>query len=153
MPDEPGWGAWQQLPPPSPRPQFPPGAPPPEVGAPEALAPEALAPEALAPEAPASETLAPEALVPGDVILPVARHRAKGRVFLTLAAAVALVGAGTGTSLALSASNSAGATTPAGAVGDLFTALGKSDVVGMLDALAPGERNALDPACKTSSAS
>jgi hypothetical protein len=72
-------------------------------------------------------------------------HRLRGRAFLAIAAAVVLVGAGAGTSLALSGSNAAGASTPAGAVSSLFTALGNSDVIGMLDAVAPGERDAIEP--------
>ncbi|MGP8204493.1 MAG: flagellar basal body protein FliL, partial [Acidimicrobiales bacterium] len=82
--------------------------------------------------------------MPEVAVLPLAPRR-WGRVFLTIAAAVALVGAGTGTSLALSSSSPAGASTPAGAVSDLFTALGNSDVIGMLDAVAPGERDAIEP--------
>ncbi len=69
---------------------------------------------------------------PEAAALPLGHRRPKGRVFLTIAAAVVVVGAGTGTSLALSSSIAGGASTPAGAVSDLFTALGNSDVIGML---------------------
>jgi hypothetical protein len=55
------------------------------------------------------------------------------------------VGAGTGTSLALSSTTAAGAGTPEAAVSDLFNALGNSDVIGMLDAVVPGERDAIQP--------
>jgi hypothetical protein len=61
-----------------------------------------------------------------------------------IVAAVVLIGAGTGSSLIL-ASSSAGAASPAGAVEALFTAAGNSDVIGALDALAPGERDAIEP--------
>ena len=130
MPDETSWDSWQQFPPPPPF-----GAPGPQ-GLPPALGAEAV-------EGPGPETPAP-APAPEVTVLPLP-HRRRGRLFLTVAAAVTLVGAGTGTSLALSSSGSAGASTPAGAVSDLFTALGNSDVIGMLDALAPGERDALEP--------
>jgi hypothetical protein len=82
---------------------------------------------------------------PDAVVMPLGHRRPRGRALLTVAAAVALVGAGTGTSLALSGGSSGGAATPAAAVSDLFTALGNSDVIGMLDAVAPGERDAIEP--------
>ncbi|MGA3218647.1 MAG: hypothetical protein ABSE77_06165 [Acidimicrobiales bacterium] len=136
MPDETSWGSWQQLPPLGPSgPQPPQGqGPPPPDGPPPAFGAEAP-----------GDGPGPEARAPEVAILPEAHRRAKGRIFLTIAAAVALVGAGTGTSLALSSSSAAGASTPAGAVTDLFTALGNSDVIGMLDAVAPGERDAIEP--------
>ena len=128
MPDDPGPSAWQQLPPlPS---DF--GPPPPAFGS--------VPPDAGPGEAPGLGAPAPDA-----VVMPLGHRRPRGRALLTVAAAVALVGAGTGTSLALSGGSSGGAATPAAAVSDLFTALGNSDVIGMLDAVAPGERDAIEP--------
>lgn len=127
MPDETGWNSWPQMPPPPPSgPQAPEG-PPPAFGA--------------APPWDGQGQGAKEADV---TILPPA-HRRRGRMFVTIAAVVALVGAGTGTSLALSGSPGTGASTPARAASNLFNALGRSDVIGMLDALAPGERDAIEP--------
>ena len=128
MPDDPGPSAWQQLPP------LPPvfGSPPPDL----CSAPPEGGPGA----APGLGDLGPDA-----VVMPLGHRRPRGRALLTLAAAVALVGAGTGTSLALSAGSAGGAGTPGAAVDNLFTALGNSDVIGMLDALAPGERDAIEP--------
>ena len=72
------------------------------------------------------------------------RHRLGGRVPAAIVAAVVLIGAGAGSSLVL-ASSPGGAASPAGAVQALFTAAGNSDVIGALDALAPGERDAIEP--------
>ncbi len=65
---------------------------------------------------------------------------------MAVASAVVLVGAGTGASLVLAgAGASGGASSPAAAVQQMIDALNKSDVIGVLDNLAPGERNALEP--------
>jgi len=127
MPDEGGWDSRQQLPP------LRPSGPPPPEGPARTFGSEPL-----------GDGQGAEAREPEVALLPLA-HRRRGRVFLTIAAAVALVGAGTGTSLALSSHSAAGASTPAGAVSNLFTALGNSDVIGMLDAVVPGERDAIEP--------
>jgi hypothetical protein len=66
------------------------------------------------------------------------------RRFVALVVAVALVGAGVGAAVALS-STSGGASSPAGAVDELLQAAGHSDLIGVLDALAPGERQAIEP--------
>ena len=132
MPDDPGPSAWQQLPSlGGPNPPVPPGPP-------DALA--SVPPDFGPGEAPGLGALAPDA-----VVMPLGQRRPRGRALLTVAAAVALVGAGTGTSLALSGGSAGGAATPAGAVSALFTALGNSDVIGMLDSVAPGERDAIEP--------
>lgn len=92
------------------------------------------------------EPVGPTEILPVDVAsVPLGHHGVRGRALLAVAAAVVLVGAGTGTSLALSGSTGGGASTPGAAVDNLFTALGRSDVIGLLDALAPGERNAIEP--------
>ncbi len=126
MPNDPGPGAWQQLPP-----RGGPGAPAldarPDAGLDARPRPRPPTPLSPRPRSWPSATVAP------------------GAGLLTMAAAVALVGAGTGTSLALSAGSAGGAASPAAAVSDLVTALGNSDVIGMLDALAPGERDAIEP--------
>ena len=82
---------------------------------------------------------------PDVTILPLRPTAGGDTCFLTIAAVVALVGAGTGTSLALSGTTATGASTPAGAASNCSNALGHSDVIGMLDALAPGERDAIEP--------
>jgi hypothetical protein len=65
---------------------------------------------------------------------------------MAVASAVVLVGAGTGASLVLAgATGDSGASSPAAAVQQMIAALNKSDVIGVLDNLAPGERNALEP--------
>ena len=67
------------------------------------------------------------------------------RGWLAVASAVLLAGAGTSTSVVLAATGGSGAPSPAAAVQDLIGALNNSDVIGMLDAVDPGERNALQP--------
>jgi len=65
---------------------------------------------------------------------------------MAIASAVVLVGAGTGASLVLAGAGAGGgASSPAAAVQQMIDALNKSDVIGVLDNLAPGERNALEP--------
>ena len=74
------------------------------------------------------------------------RRGARGWAAMAVASAVVLVGAGTGASLVLAgAGASGGASSPAAAVQQMIDALNKSDVIGALDNLAPGERNALEP--------
>ena len=87
----------------------------------------------------------------GDILppstVPVGAHRQAGhlRGWLAVASAVLLAGAGTSTSVVLAATGGNGAASPTAAVQDLIGALNKSDVIGMLDAVDPGERNALQP--------
>jgi hypothetical protein len=65
---------------------------------------------------------------------------------MAIASAVVLVAAGTGASFMLAGLNGgSGASSPAAAVQQMIDALNKSDVIGVLDNLAPGERNALEP--------
>jgi len=70
---------------------------------------------------------------------------APGRALLTVAPPWP-GGSGDGHVAGLSGGSAGGAATPAGAVSDLFTALGNSDVIGMLDSVAPGERDAISRA-------
>lgn len=72
------------------------------------------------------------------------RRRSRLRRGLALVVAVALVGGGAGAAFALS-SPSSGAANPAAAVGDLLGAANHSDLLGALDAIAPGERQAIEP--------
>ncbi|MGD0810997.1 MAG: hypothetical protein ABSA91_15005, partial [Acidimicrobiales bacterium] len=75
-----------------------------------------------------------------------ARRGARGWALTAIASAVVLVGAGTGASFMMAGLNGeAGASSPAAAVQQMIDALNKSDVVGVLDNLAPGERNAIEP--------
>jgi hypothetical protein len=67
------------------------------------------------------------------------------RLSLAAVAAVVLAGAGAGASVALSGSTKNGAATPAAAVTAMLGALGDGDFLAVLDDLAPGERNALEP--------
>lgn len=69
----------------------------------------------------------------------------RGRAWLAVASAVVLAVVGTSTSVVLAGAGGGGAGSPAAAVQHLVDALNKSDVIGMLDALDPGERNALEP--------
>ncbi|HTV12943.1 MAG TPA: hypothetical protein VME20_13910 [Acidimicrobiales bacterium] len=73
-------------------------------------------------------------------------HGPRGRALMAIASAVVIVGAGTGASLVLAGgTGGSGASSPAAAVQQMIDALNKSDVIGALDNLAPGERNALEP--------
>ena len=77
------------------------------------------------------------------------RHGTRGWAVTAIASAVVLVAAGTGASLVLAGSTGGGgASSPAAAVQQMVDALNKSDVIGVLDNLAPGERNALEPGLK-----
>ena len=69
----------------------------------------------------------------------------RGRAWLAVASAVVLAVAGTSTSVVLAGTGGGGAGSPAAAVQGLVDALNKSDVIGMLDSVDPGERNALEP--------
>jgi len=68
-----------------------------------------------------------------------------GRKIAAVIAAVVVVGAGVGTAVALSSSSSGGASTPSTAVTSLLDAANHSDVLGALDSLVPGERQAIEP--------
>ncbi|HUZ21170.1 MAG TPA: hypothetical protein VMU75_11435 [Acidimicrobiales bacterium] len=72
-------------------------------------------------------------------------RRRRTRAAVAAALAVALAGTGIGVSLALSGGSSGGSASPAGAVDELLTAADHSDLLGALDALVPGERDAIKP--------
>ena len=80
---------------------------------------------------------------PGHVARPSEPRRIWKRG-IAFAVAVVLVGGGAGAAIALSSSSS-GAASPSAAVNDLLTAAERTDVLGALDALAPGERQAIEP--------
>lgn len=83
-----------------------------------------------------------------DLLAPVLPRRSlKMRSLLAVVCAAALVGGGTAVSFALTGGAS-GASSPGAAVQALYTAMENSDVLGMLDALAPGERGAIEPGLK-----
>ena len=69
--------------------------------------------------------------------------RGRGRLLASAAVVIALAAGGTTAYVAMSDSNSHGASSPRDAVTSIVTDLNKSDLVGVLDDLAPGERDAL----------
>ena len=72
------------------------------------------------------------------------QHKGKGKLVAAAAAAVVLLGGGVATYAAVSSSSaSGGAASPREAVQSAITDLGNSDLVGFLDDLAPGERDAI----------
>lgn len=73
-----------------------------------------------------------------------AKPRTISRRLAAIIVAIALVGGGTGAAIALS-SVSSGAQDPASAVDNLLSAADHSDALGVLDAIAPGERQAIEP--------
>jgi hypothetical protein len=85
---------------------------------------------------------APE--TPETPVAPDARRRAPWKRALAVMVAVALVGGGAGAAIALS-SSSEGATSPSSAVDALLAAADRSDLLGVLDAIAPGERQVIEP--------
>lgn len=126
---------WQQ-------PPQPPEGPGTSESRPAGFAPQPLAdwasPQAGAPsETPGAPGGAAQPLVPAP--------RRRARLFGAAALAVVLVGGGAGASVALSSGSSGGAPTPAQAVDDMLQSIQRSDVVGFLDDLAPGERDAIAP--------
>ncbi|MCU1494030.1 MAG: hypothetical protein JWO62_1794 [Acidimicrobiaceae bacterium] len=74
----------------------------------------------------------------------VTKRRVAGRLPIALGLVVALAGGALGTTWAF-AGNSAGSSTPAEAVTALLGAVQNSDGIGVLDALDPGERQAIEP--------
>ena len=71
-------------------------------------------------------------------------HRAIAIVIIL----VALIGSGIGTAFALSG-GSAGSSSPAVAVDALLTAVNNEDLLGAIDAIAPGERSTIEPGAVT----
>lgn len=106
-------GPWQQPPAPQPPHHLPPYPPQPGYGAP---------------------------FVPQPA-QPVKKGR--GKLVGSIVAVVVLAGGGVGTYVAMSDSNKSGAATPTAAVQSVFDDLQKSDLLGVLDDLAPAERDAL----------
>ncbi|MGH9186904.1 MAG: hypothetical protein ACRD0U_13975, partial [Acidimicrobiales bacterium] len=77
--------------------------------------------------------------------LPPPAPKRGGKRVAVAVAAVAAVAAGTFGVLSLTGSGSGGADSPEAAVESFFTAMGNEDVIGLLDTLAPGERDAFRP--------
>ena len=75
-----------------------------------------------------------------------AKHRF--RILAVAVASVLIVGAGAGTAIGLSG-GSGGSASPAQAVNALLSAAQNSDLLGALDAIAPGERAAVEPGLVT----
>ena len=71
------------------------------------------------------------------------RSRGRGKLIASAAVVVALAAGGVATYVAMSDTNSNGASSPRDAVQTIVSDLNKSDLVGVLDDLAPGERDAL----------
>jgi hypothetical protein len=74
---------------------------------------------------------------------PPPRQRGRGKLIASAAVVVALAAGGVTTYIAMSDTNSNGASSPRDAVQSIVSDLNKSDLVGVLDDLAPGERDAL----------
>ena len=66
------------------------------------------------------------------------------RTVTVIVCVLVLLGAGVGSAIAVSGA-AGGGSTPAGAVNALLTAAQNSDLLGALDAVAPGERSAVEP--------
>lgn len=91
-----------------------------------------------------------EPLPPGFEELPEQHSARPRRVRLlgSVAAALILIGGGVGSYFAFASSNAGGASSPTAAVQNVVADLQKSDLVGLLDDLAPGERDALSGAVR-----
>jgi hypothetical protein len=76
-------------------------------------------------------------------------HSHRGKLIASVVAVVVLAGGGTATYLALSSSERSGASSPTAAVQNVVADLQQSDLLGVLDDLAPGERNALADAARS----
>jgi hypothetical protein len=79
----------------------------------------------------------------GWYVAPPAKKSRRGRAIIATVGAVAVLAGGTFAAVALSSSG--GAETPSAAVAGFFDALDHEDVIGMLDALPAGERDAMRP--------
>lgn len=71
------------------------------------------------------------------------RSRGRGKLIASAAVVVALVAGGVATYVALSDKNTTGASSPRKAVTSIVADMNKSDLIGVLEDLAPGERAAL----------
>ena len=76
---------------------------------------------------------------------PPAKNKTRTRGIIAAATAVVVIGGGAASYVAFSSSSSAGggASTPTAAVQTLVSSVNSSDVIGVLDDLAPGERDAI----------
>jgi hypothetical protein len=79
----------------------------------------------------------------GWYVAPPAKKSRRGRAIIATVGAVAVLAGGTFAAVALSSSD--GAATPSAAVAGFFDAVDHEDVIGMLDALPAGERDAMRP--------
>jgi hypothetical protein len=79
----------------------------------------------------------------GPAYPPQPRPRGRGKLIASAAVVVALAAGGVTTYIAMSDTNSNGASSPRDAVQSIVTDLNKSDLIGVLEDLAPGERAAL----------
>lgn len=128
----PAWGPPQEPSTPPPAPEW---APPPGIGAP-------VPPSATPPGYGPWETLGTDgAPVPPSTPISTGRHR--GRLILAAAAVVVVAAGGVVSYVALSSSSSNGAKSPQSAVQSIVSDINKSDLIGVLNDLAPGERDAL----------
>ena len=128
----PAWGPPQEPSTPPPAPEW---APPPGIGAP-------LPPSTPPPGYGPWETLGADgAPVPPGPPITTGKHR--GRLILAAAAVVVVAAGGTVSYVALSSSSSNGAKSPQSAVQSIVSDINKSDLIGVLNDLAPGERDAL----------
>jgi hypothetical protein len=71
------------------------------------------------------------------------KSRGRGKLLASAAVVIALAAGGTAAYVAMSDSNSTGASSPRDAVQAIVRDLNKSDLIGVLDDLVPGERSAL----------
>ena len=126
----PAWGPPQEPSTPPPAPEW---APPPGIGAP---VPQTTPPPGYG----AWETLGEGAVPPGPPAPP-ARNR--GRMIGAAAAVVVVATGGIVSYVALSSSSSSGSKSPQSAVQSIVSDINKSDLIGVLNDLAPGERDAL----------
>jgi hypothetical protein len=85
-------------------------------------------------------------LEPGFEVLPHPPRRSHGRLWASIAAVIVLGAGGAVSYVAFAAGNNGGASSPDAAIQNVVSDLQNSDLVGVLDDLAPGERAALSGA-------
>jgi hypothetical protein len=134
QPQDPQYGGWQP-PPPAPGGWSAPQQPGPPAGWPQT--PQQPGDAGRWPQQPGQD--------PAWGALPPAppKSQSRGKLIASAAVVVAIVAGGAVTYVALSDSNSTGAGSPKAAVQSVITDLNQSDLIGVLDDLAPGERAAL----------
>lgn len=127
-------GQWQ---PPAPQPTWQP-APPPATWQPPAPGAQGWPGQQWAPTAAGQwEPLG------GAPVSPQPERRGRGKLFASLAAVVVLAGGGVATYVAVSNSSSSGSNSPQAAVQAVVDDINHSDLAGLLDDIAPGERRAM----------